>query len=221
MTDRRSAARALHTVLAVVVAASVLTELGRAFTGAAILVTEDPPGTGERVLRFFSYFTVQSNILVFASVLALTRDPDHDGRGWRVLRLTALLGITVTGLVYVVVLGPTLHPTGLGWWTNAGLHYAAPVLTLAGWLVFGPRPRVSGHTVGWALIWPLGWIGYALALGAVTDWYPYPFLDVTQIGYAAALRNVAFVAVLAVVLLLLARLVDRRLPATEVSPAAP
>ncbi len=51
-----------------------------------------------------------------------------------------------------------------------------------------------------------------LVLGAITDWYPYPFLDVVEIGYAPALRNLVVVAVLAVVLLLGLRLADRRLP---------
>jgi hypothetical protein len=221
VTDRRTAARAFHTLLAVVVAVSVLTELGRSISGANILVPADDPGLGTRVLRLFSYFTIQSNILVLAGVLPLVRDPAHDGRGWRVLRLTSLLGITVTGLVYVFVLGPALHPTGLGWWTNAGLHYVAPVLAVGGWLVLGPRPGVTAATVGWSMAWPLAWIGYALALGALTDWYPYPFMDVGEIGYPAALRNLAFVAVLAVVILLLFRLADRKLPATrEVSPPA-
>ena len=209
-TDRR--ARVVHTVLAVVVVLSVLTELGRAISGANVLVPADDPGAATRVLRFFSYFTIQSNLLVLAAVLPLTRDPRHDGRGWRVLRLTSVLGITITGLVYVFVLGPALHPTGLGWWTNAGLHYVAPVLAVGSWLVLGPRPRVTGATVGWSMAWPLAWIGYALALGAITDWYPYPFLDVVEIGYAAAVRNLAFVAVLAVALLLGFRLADRRLP---------
>jgi hypothetical protein len=221
VTDRRTASRAFHTLLAVVVALSVLTELGRSISGANILVPADDPGLGTRVLRLFSYFTIQSNILVLAGVLPLVRDPAHDGRGWRVLRLTSLLGITVTGLVYVFVLGPALHPTGLGWWTNAGLHYVAPVLAVGGWLVLGPRPRVTAATVGWSMAWPLAWIGYALALGALTDWYPYPFMDVGVIGYPAALRNLAFVAVLAVVILLLFRLADRKLPVTrEVSPPA-
>lgn len=209
-SDRR--ARVVHTVLAVVVVLSVLTELGRAISGANVLVPADAPGTGTRVLRFFSYFTIQSNLLVLAAVLPLTRDPRHDGRGWRVLRLTSVLGITITGLVYVFVLGPALNPTGLGWWTNAGLHYVAPVLALGSWLLLGPRPRVTGATVAWSMAWPLAWIGYALALGALTDWYPYPFLDVVEIGYAVALRNLAFVAVLAVVLLLGFRLADRKLP---------
>ena len=47
--------------------------------------------------------------------------------------------------------------------------------------------------------------------GAVTGWYPYPFLDVTEVGYPTALLAVAGVLVLGVVLLLLFRWLDRRL----------
>lgn len=52
------------------------------------------------------------------------------------LRLTSMLGITITGLVYVFVLGPQPDPQGLGWWTNAGLHYVAPVLAVVLLLAF-------------------------------------------------------------------------------------
>lgn len=212
MTNR--AARVFWGVLAAVVVLSVLTEFGRSLAGANVLVPADDPGTGTRVVRFWSYFTIQSNVLLLLSVLPLVRDPEHDGRWWRPLRLSALLGIVVTGLVYAVVLAPTLHPTGLGAVTNAGLHYVAPPLALVGWLLLGPRPRATWATVGWAMVWPLAWIAYTLAHGAVSGWYPYPFLDVGELGYATALRNTGFVAVLAVVLLSLFRLLDRRLPVT-------
>ncbi len=77
------AARAWWAVLAVVVALSVGTEF--------VLHLVDPAdpslGVVERVVRFFGYFTIQSNLLVLASVLPLVRDPLSDGRLWRVARL--------------------------------------------------------------------------------------------------------------------------------------
>ncbi|MCU1605745.1 MAG: hypothetical protein JWP46_2210 [Modestobacter sp.] len=197
-------------MLAVVVAASVATEFGRIL----VLAADDGALVLTRVIRFFSYFTIQSNVLVLALAVTLARDADRDGDRWRVLRLDALLGITITGLVYAVVLAPTLHPEGLGWWTNAGLHYVSPVATLALWLFAGPRPRVAGATVAWALVWPVLWIGYTLAHGAVSGWYPYPFLDVSDLGYAVALRNLGFVVLLALLFLLAFRAADRRLPGT-------
>ena len=210
MTPRTTAARC-WAALAVVLALTLATELGRTL----VLSTDDGAGVLTRLVRFVSFFTIQSNALVLALAVTLARDPDRDGERWRVLRLDALLGITVTGLVFAVVLAPTLDPAGVGWWTNAGLHYVAPVATLVLWLVFGPRPRITGSTVARALVWPLLWAGYTLAHGAVSGWYPYPFLDVGELGHAAALRNLAVVTALALLFLLAFRAADRRLPATN------
>lgn len=135
------------------------------------------------------------------------------------VRLASLLGITITGIVYAVVLAPLHDPRGIGAWTNAGEHYVVPVMTLVGWLLLGPRPRITGAVVARALLWPVAWIGWILAQGVVTGWYPYGFMDAAELGYAAALRNLAFVVLLALAFLLLFRLVDRRLAATP-GPAA-
>jgi hypothetical protein len=198
-------------MLILVVALSLTTEF--------VLTIADPAdettGVATRVIRFFSYFTIQSNLLVLAAALPLARRPGHDGRWWRVVRLASLLGITVTGLVYVVVLAPLYDPQGIDAWTNAGLHYLSPVLVVVGWILLGPRPRITGAVVGRALVWPVAWIGWTLVHGAATGWYPYDFLDVGTLGYAVALRNQAFVVVLALGVLLLFWFVDRGLPTTR------
>lgn len=165
-----------------------------------------------RLIRLFSYFTIQSNLFVLGAAVTLALDPSRDGPAWRVLRLDALLGITVTGLVYWTLLAPVvdLHGTALA--AGLGFHLVAPVGTLVAWALVGPRPRVTWSTVRWAFLWPLAWIGWTFGHGALTGWYPYPFLDVTAIGYARALLGVAVVLVLGVALLLLFRWLDRRLP---------
>ena len=110
------------------------------------------------------------------------------------------------------VLAPLVHPTGLALWITIAFHYFAPWITILGWLLFGPRPRVDDRTLAWAFVWPAAWIAYTFAHGAVSDWYPYPFLDVTEIGYGRALRNTAVVLLGAVVLALAFAWLDRRLP---------
>jgi hypothetical protein len=89
------------------------------------------------------------------------------------------------------------------------------VVDTAGWLLFGPRPRIEGHTIARAILWPLAWAAYIVIYGAITKWYPYPFLDVTTDGYARVAVNA--VAVIAVLLAVtgLYRFGDRRLPTTE------
>lgn len=146
-------------------------------------VSDDPPAElGVRLWHFVSYFTILSNLLVIASVLPLITDPRHDGRRWRVLRLAALVMITVTGLVHWFLLRPLSTLTGLEAVGDVLVHVAVPVLTVVGWLVFGPRPRIEGRTVAWSLVWPIGWLVHTLLIGALTGWYPYPFLDVAARG---------------------------------------
>src|SRR5690606_28950316 len=105
-------------------------------------------------------------------------DPAADGRLFRVLRLDAIVGITVTGLVHWFLLRPLLSLEGADYVADKLLHVVVPVLAVIGWAAFGPRPRVTAFVVRWALAWPVGWLVVTLVVGAISQWYPYPFLDV-------------------------------------------
>lgn len=208
-------ARAWHTVVALGVGFALVLQLVLVLRGGVDAnsgESGDGVPLGTRLVRLFSFFTIQSNILVFVSVLPLALCPTRDGRLWRVLRLDGLLGIVVTGLVYEVALRGLLDLQGASWLADLLLHVFAPCLTLLGWLLFGPRPRISWRTVGLAMIWPAAWLIYTFVHGAISGWYPYPFLDVTNIGYGAALRNTALVLVLGVLLASLYRWLDDQLP---------
>lgn len=194
----RRIGRAWHGVLAVLIGAALVAQVVLVCTGGD---GDTDVSVAARLVRTFSFFTIQSNILVLADCVVRAVRPAADGRLRRVLRLDALLGITVTGLVFALVLAGDSHPTGLAWWLNLMFHYAAPPIAVVGWLLFGPRHRIDLASLGCALIWPLLWIGYTLAHGAASGWYPYPFLNVTELGYAVALRNLALVVVLGLVLL--------------------
>jgi hypothetical protein len=207
-----SAARACHLVIALVIAAALVTQLALLFTGGPDANSgraEPDAGIRTELVRLFSYFTIQSNLFLLVASAGPALNPLRDGRLWRVVRLDSLLGVVITGLVFTLVLADEVHLTGAAWWANLGFHYLAPWAGLATWLVFGPRPRIDRRTIGAALVWPVAWIGYTFAHGAVTDWYPYPFLDVTRKGYATAVTNTLLVVVLAVVLIGLFALLDR------------
>lgn len=211
-----NAARAWFGIIALIIAISLVIQLTLLFTGGQD--ANSGASTGEipvatRLVRFFSYFTIQSNIFVLGTSLALLLNVHRDGPVWRVIRLDAMLGIIITGIVYDTILAPLQHLTGWALAATVGFHYIAPWATLLGWLVFGPRPRMSWRTFGFAFIWPAAWIAYTFIHGAVTSWYPYPFLDVTAIGYPEALRNSGGVLLIAIVLAAILTVLDRRLPA--------
>jgi hypothetical protein len=214
-------ARGWNTVIALLVAAGLVVQLW-----IAIRVSATPRGhavgtlagtpMGNRILRVLSFFTIQSNILSGVTAAQLARNPDREGAVWRAVRLAALFGITVTGIVYSTVLAKIHEPHG---WqqtsTNDVFHYIVPIMMVLGWLAFGPRRRVEVRTITLAILWPVAWASYILIYGAITKWYPYPFVDVITHGYGRVVVNaVAVVAVLLVVTGLY-RLGDRRLPATD------
>lgn len=174
-----------------------------------------------RIIRVLSFFTIQSNILSGVVSAQLAARPDRDGVVWRPVRLAALFGITVTGIVYSTVLAKIHQPHGVAETSvNTIVHYLVPVMMILGWLLFGPRPRIDLPTVLCSLLYPVTWIIYTLIRGAIWSWYPYPFLDVPSHGYGrVALNGLAVTVVLAVVAGLYA-FGDRRLPAAPRSGAA-
>lgn len=208
----RERARRVHLVVAVVAWAALLLQLVLVLQGGRVLDEVDPPGLGARIYRFFAYFTIQSNILVAVVSTVLARDPSLDRPAWRVVRLAALVGITVTGLVHFVLLRPLLDLTGADWFCDKLLHMVVPVLGIAAWFWAGPRPRVTWRDAAYTLVWPLLWLAWTLVAQEVDGWVPYPFLDPDEDGWGAVVVVSIGVTVLFVGLLALARALDRRLP---------
>jgi hypothetical protein len=214
-TTRENWARWWFGAIAVVVAIALVIQIVLIFTGGqdANSGANETGPIGTRLVRLFSFFTIQSNLFVLGTSIALFLSIRRDGRLWRVLRLDALLGIIITGLVYETILAPLVHLEGWALVATIGFHYISPWATLIGWLVFGPRPRMGWGVLVAAFIWPLLWLVYTFVHGAVTGWYPYPFLDVTTIGLADSIRNSAVVLAIGIVIAIILVLVDKHVPA--------
>jgi hypothetical protein len=76
-------------------------------------------------------------------------------------------------------------------WVDFTVHKLIPVVLVADWLVDPPRHRLSLRIGATWLLYPLAYLVYTLIRGASVDWYPYPFLDVSQHGYGGVLLNCA------------------------------
>jgi len=158
--------------------------------------------------NIFAYFTVQSNIVVGATTLLLALRWDRGtGADWRstlfrVFRLDGLIMIIVTAVVYHAVLEPLLDLHGWDLFSDQIVHTVVPAFCIFGWLLWGPRRLVSWRIVGWCVVYPILWVVFTLVRGAITHWYPYPFMDVDELGYLHASLNllgitVAFLALAA------------------------
>ena len=213
MTDR--AARAWHLLTFAVAVASVVFQLVLILQGNSVLDETDVPAKSEQVRRFFFYFTIQANSLVALTCwLVATRDI-ASSRPMRVLRLDAVLGIAVTGVVHWFLLRPLLDLEGGSYLADKLLHVVVPLLAVVGWLVFGPRGLVSRADIWPSLIWPIGYLLLILATGPVFDWYPYPFLDVAEHGLGVVLLNALGITVLFLAVAFGMDWADRRLPGAK------
>ncbi len=159
-------------------------------------------GAWSRMSDTVSYFTEWSNVVVAVSLRLLWKDPEDDSFWRRVLRLDSLIMITVTAVVYAVVLAPTQDVTGWSILTNPWQHIAVPALTVVVFLVWGPRRWIDWRVCLAALVVPMAWVVWMLARGAVVDAYPYPFVNAAELGYGTVAVNILGILVLGIVMAL-------------------
>lgn len=164
-----------------------------------------------RAANAFAFFTIQSNLLVGVATLLLALRLDRSSRAFAVLRLAGLVAIAVTGIVFHAVLAQTLDLQSWAAVGNELVHTVVPVMAVVGWLLAGPRGLASAAVARLTLIFPVCWLAFTLIRGAIAHWYPYPFIDVTQLGYARAAVNCVWVAVLMLGLAAGATVLDSRL----------
>lgn len=170
----------------------------------------------KRVLNIFVFFTIQSNLLVGATTGALAVRLDRTSTAFRAVYLAAILDITVTGVVFQVALADLDQLQGKAAAADFLLHKAIPAMAVIGWLAFGPRGLFTRRVIPYATIVPVAWVLFTLARGPLaSDFYPYPFVDVADLGYARVLVNIVVITVFFFGLALGAVALDRRLGASE------
>ena len=122
---------------------AVLVQLALVITGASPVTDDDVRSAGDPAVALRQLFTIQSNLLVIITVLPLITAPAHGGRAVAGAAAAGLVMITVTGLVHWFLLRPLRTLDGWSAVADLLLHVVVPVLTVVGWLVFGPRPRIT------------------------------------------------------------------------------
>jgi hypothetical protein len=150
-------------------------------------------GTAAHLLHYLSYFTILSNILVASTFTVAALAPDS-GAGRLLLRpqvaTATVLYITVTGIIYYLLLASLYQLTGWVLFFDRLLHYVQPPAFVLFWLLFVPKGTLSLRDVPAFLVFPLLYGAWTLIHGPFANWYPYPFIDVTKLGYPHVLMNI-------------------------------
>jgi len=172
--------RPWHAALALIAAAALI--------GQTLLMIQNDAS----LVNLFSYFTIQSNLLMLIASVVLVINPDRRGTAFGILRLAGLVGITVTGIVYTTILAGTASFEGPAWWYDKMMHYVVPVMSVIGFLAFRPRTRFE-KSAWWFIVWPVAWLAYTLIRAEVVAPVfpltkdtnapvPYGFLDAGEHG---------------------------------------
>ena len=151
-----------------------------------LLISNAPLG------NFFSYFTILSNSLVALSLTLANLSPSSPaGRffGRLTVQTAIALYISAVCLVYNTVLRGLYVLQGWSLYMDNMLHLVIPVLYVLYWILFRSKGHLAWRNGLQWIIFPLLYLGYSLIRGSILHWYPYPFLNVDQIGYHQVLFN--------------------------------
>ncbi|WP_022872146.1 Pr6Pr family membrane protein [Nesterenkonia alba] len=182
-------ARGVHAVVAVLAAVGLATSLYLGWTADSPV----PDGAGyagsfpagwSHMVNQPAYFTFLSGLMVFLTSVGLAVRTRWESVVFHAVRVSAVVCIAITGVVFNVLLRGPETLTGVRLLNDALLHQVLPVVVPLVWLVFGPHGYIAGRVVVWSMVIPLAWLTVTLVRGPFIDWYPYTILDVPGLGYA-------------------------------------
>jgi hypothetical protein len=147
----------------------------------------------ETIIRFFSFFTILTNSLVAVYFTMQSLQKSSFRKPGTLTAVTVY--ITIVGLVYQVLLRQIWKPTGLQMVVNELLHSVIPLLVILYWYLYEDKIKLRYNQIPVWLIYPFIYLICVLIRGHYSDFYPYPFISVTEIGMNQTLVNASFLIV--------------------------
>ena len=150
-------------------------------------------GAAYGVMMYTGYFTILTNALCAAVATAVAlgarASPAFQALRRPAFITAAAVSILLVGVIYHLLLRAIHHPVGLEYACNIALHYLVPPLFVSFWWLAVPRGVLVWRDLWLAFAFPAAYAVYVLARGEIAGVYPYPFFDVTKLGYSDVLRN--------------------------------
>lgn len=166
------------------------------------------------LLRYFSFMTIWTNVVIALNYTVPLLFPKSKLANFfekPVVQGALLIYILVVGLIYHFFLANQWNPQGWDKVTDVILHYIVPLLYLLFWILFSEKRKLKYiNSIQW-LIYPLIYVAYSLIKGAVTNLYPYPFIDVSKMGYTNALINTGYILLGYLILGIILVFIDKNL----------
>lgn len=132
------------------------------------------------------FFTILTNLLVLVVMIAIGLNRKLP----QGILESLVVAIVCVGVIYHLRLAHLWSPQGVAMLADQGVHTVVPLLTFLWWLIFSDMCAMSWKDTLKAIVWPLTYVSYALIRAQWSDFYPYPFLNLTELGTARLVLNV-------------------------------
>ena len=169
----------------------------------------------ETTVRFFSFFTILTNTLValYFSTKAFKLKTFPFTIFYKAGALTAITTfILIVGLVYQIALRGIWQPTGFQYIVDELLHSIIPLLVLIYWYFYVSKLDLKFESVSKWILYPIFYLLFVLLRGHFSGFYPYPFLNISNIGYLNAFKNIGLIVLLCLSILILLVFLGKKLP---------
>ncbi|MCB0458572.1 MAG: Pr6Pr family membrane protein [Flavobacteriaceae bacterium] len=164
----------------------------------------------ETIIRFFSFFTILTNTLVALFFTnKITNSIKMFGKSGALTSITTF--ILIVGLVYQIILRSTWSPTGLQMVVDELLHTIIPLYILVYWFLFAEAKNFNIKSILPWLAYPIIYSVYIMIRGKLSGFYPYPFLNVTEIGLKQSIINILIILIISLFIMSILILIGKKI----------
>lgn len=208
---------------------AVITRIATVFVAVWALWLLLGVGTPQFSLAGFAYYTSLTNLLglVWALIVLGVTVGRVTRSGWRGSASVAprtgaavAAAIFITMLIYLVILAPTAFTMDTGYepftLSDNLVHIVVPTLVILDWALYAKKGQLRWFDpLLWALI-PYSYMAFALIRPVLSEAplphggnYPYPFLNVDELGAGGVAAGIAWLSVAIFTILFLFVALDR------------
>jgi len=150
----------------------------------------------------FRAYTVLSNFLVVIGFVFMLILYNSKGKPRTYISASILVSITITGLVYNLILVPVMPEAEMvfSYYSNFVTHLLSMLLALFNYFFFEKKGTFSFKHILAGMAFPfIYWVVF-VSIGEIIDYYPYFFMNPTEIGWIMTLVWFAIILVVVAVL---------------------
>lgn len=175
----------------------------------------------ETIVRYFTFFTILTNIMVAVVFTVNWLQPKNIFSFFRKPNVQTAIGvyIFIVGFICNIILRFLWQPQGLQRLVDESLHTVIPIIYCVYWFLKVDKTSLNWKNIFGLLIYPMIYCIVVMIRGNFSNYYPYPFIDVTKLEFNNAVLNcfylTLFFAFVALVFVGVARFKTNRLSKGE------